>query len=241
MNELDYRTAGDTGILIIFGREINEETLQRVMAFEKHIGDCDLPGIVEIQRSFCALRISYDPSEIDYGTLVSHLNALEQKLSNEKVSFQKSRVIEIPAVYGGEYGPDLTFVANHVNASEEEVIRRHLSSDYLVYVTGHIGGSAFYKGNDELFNLTRKKTPVIFYPAGAVLVANGMGCTLKAADGPTAWYALGRSPLRQWNPQKDPPTLINAGDCIRYRRINENEFHRIKREVDQDTYKLKYL
>ena len=241
MNQLEYRIAGDTGVLIAFGHEINEETLQRILSFEEALKKNDIPGIVETNWGFLKLFIFYDPEKTDYDTLHSQLIKVEQKLSSREIVNHAARIIEIPVVYGGEYGPDLQWVAERLNLSEEEVIQRHLSSDYLIYITGHIGGSAFFKGEGSLFNLPRKKTPVISYPEGSVLFASGMGCSLKAADGPTAWYGLGRSPLRQWNPHKDPPTLINSGDRIRYRQIEEDEFYKIRQDVEQDTYQLKYV
>ena len=43
-------------------------------------------------------------------------------------------VVEIPTVYGGEFGPDLGFVASHNNLSEEDVVAIHSGTDYLVYM-----------------------------------------------------------------------------------------------------------
>lgn len=244
MNKLDYRIASDRGVLVKFGQEVNEETLQRLLSFKEDLENSDIPGIVETNWGFCDLLILYDPSKIDYETLNHHLRKIEQEVSNDKIDkilYHSSKIIEIPVVYGGEYGPDLPLVVEILNVSEEEIIQSHLSNCYLIYFTGFIGGTAHFKANDKLFDLPRKKTPVISYPAGSVTFADGKGCAFKAADGPTGWYSIGRSPLRQWFPYKDPPVLIQTGDRIRFRRIDEDEFHKIKREVDQNTYKLKYL
>lgn len=241
MSELVYTIAGDRGILVKFNQEIKEETYQSVMAFEKMVKNSDLPGILETNMGFCALFISYDPLRISHKTLMRRLKELEQKLSDEKSVFPESGTIEIPVIYGGEYGPDLTLVAELLHVSEEEVIQQHLFNEYLVYVTGHVGGTAFFKGKGELFKLTRKKTPVIFYPAGSLIFADGIGAVFKSIGGPTAWYSIGMSPLRQWYPDRDPPVLIKSGDRIRYRHIGPDEFQEIKKEVDRGTYLLKYL
>ena len=237
MNELDYRIASDRGILVKFGNEISEQTFNRVSTFEKNLLKDDLPGILETIRSFCTLFISYDPSKTDYETLIYYLKKLEQIMPSGDLLFTESKIIEIPVVYGGEYGPDLPSVAELLNISEEDVIQQHLSHDYLVYITAFLAGLPMFKGKGKLFDLPRKKTPVIC-PQGAVILANGMGCVFNPIDTPSGWYGIGRSPLRQWYPDRDPPVLIKSGDRIKYKRIDENAFYKIKQEVDQKTYKL---
>ena len=233
---LDYRIAGDRGILINFGNAIEEEIFQRVQAYQKNLGKKTIPGVRETVRGFCTLYISFDPLQIDFNTLLEKLKKLEQKLSQEKPFHPEKKIFEIPAVYGGPYGPDLPSVAKTLNISEDEVIQKHLAHDYLIYINGHIGGSAFFKGIGELFELPRKKTPALSYPAGTLLFADGMGVVFKALDGPTGWHGIGQSPLRQWYPDRNPPVLIKSGDWIRYRRIDEKEFRQIKQEVERNRF-----
>jgi KipI family sensor histidine kinase inhibitor len=241
MSLLDYRAAGDIGVLIRFGDEINGDLFQKVLSFEKNLEKSDIPGIRETIKSFCTLFIAYDPSKIDYQALTDQLQKLEQKLSEQNLLPLEKKVIEIPALYGGEYSPDLPLVAKLLNISEEEVVQLHLAHDYLVYINGHIGGTAFFKGKGKLFELPRKKTPVLFYPAGSLLFADGLGAVFKAADGPSGWYNIGLSPLRQWYPTMAPPVLIKPGNWIRYKRIDESKFHEIQQEVEQNTHQLKYV
>lgn len=241
MNDLDCKIAGDRGILIKFGNEVNEETFRAVVLFEEKLLQRHLPGVLETIRSYCTLFISYDPAKADHEILSNQLKQMVQNLPVEKLPFPKSKVIEIPMIYGGSYGPDLPLLAQMLGMSEEEVIQRHLSHDYLIYITAFLGGAAFYKGNDKIFDVPRKKTPVLLHPEGTVNLANGLGTAFMPLSGPTGWYGIGRSPLRQWYPDRDPPVLIRSGDWIRYRRIGEEEFYSIKKEVDQNTYELKII
>ncbi|MFC1798259.1 allophanate hydrolase subunit 1 [Thermodesulfobacteriota bacterium] len=241
MIKLNYRIAGDRGLLIKFGEGLDEKILNRIIQFESNFKKSNVLKNVETIKGFCTLYISYDPLKIDINTLISHVENIGQKLSYDQKVFSGKKIIEIPAVYGGKYGPDLPLVSELLDVSEEEVIQRHLSHDYLIYILGHICGAAFFKGKDELFNLPRKKTPVISYPAGSLLFAGGIGSALQVFDGPTGWYNIGRSPLRQWNVEMNPPVLIKAGDRIKYKRIDENQFQKIKRKVNQKTFRLKYL
>ncbi len=238
---LDYRAAGDGGVLINFGNVIDEEVFRRLLAYEKNLEEDPIPGIRETVRGFCTLFISFDPLKIDLQDLLEHLKKVEKKPFPKEWMRQEKKVIEIPAVYGGAYGPDLPLVAKIMSISEEEVIQLHSANDYWVYINGAIGGMAFFKGIGKLFDLPRKKTPVLFTPPGSIPIASGMGGVFKAVGGPSGWYNIAQSPLRQWYPERNPPVLIKTGDWIRYRRIDERIFQEIKKEVESDTYRLKYI
>jgi inhibitor of KinA len=99
-----------------------------------------------------------------------------------------------------------------------------------------VGGTAFIKLPEKLAALPRKKTPVSSVPAGAVMFAAGIGSVVKPVDGPTGWHVIGKSPLKQWLPEKDPPLLILAGDRVRFQPVTEEEYQAIKKQVDAGTY-----
>ena len=244
MNKLVYQVASDKGVLVTFGQEINEETIQIILSFEKKLNASNLSGVVETIRGFCTLFVSYDPLDIDCVTLINHLKEVQYEISEDRINktfCHSGKIIEIPAVYGGGYGHDLKLVSDLLGISEEEVIKLHSYGDRLVIFNGFTGGTAYFKGDNELFDLPRKKTPVIFCPEGSLVFSDGLATVFRATGGPTGWYSIGRSPLKQWYHHKEPPILIKIGDWIRYRRIDEKEFHKIRQEVDQGTYKLRYF
>ena len=151
------------------------------------------------------------------------------------------RLFEIPIVYGGEYGPDLDLVAQLLNLTPEEIIHIHSGKEYFIYDTGFIGGSAHFKIPPPLDSLPRKKTPNLGVPTGAVLIAGGLGSVFKPLAGPTGWYWVGMSPLKQWFPEKDPPLLILPGDKIIYRPISTREYEELKKKVEEGSFKVKML
>ena len=51
-----------------------------------------------------------------------------------------ARTVEIPVCYGGEFGPDLEFVAQYNGLSEEDVIRLHSAPLYRVHMIGFAPG-----------------------------------------------------------------------------------------------------
>ena len=240
MSELEYRIAGDRGILIYFGGEIGPETFQSVWAFNQTLLENNLPGVKETFPGYRTLFVSYEPSETDYDRLVEQLKQLAQNLPDGE--YPKQLPFEIPVVYDVA---ELSTVAELLNVSEEEIIRRHLAEDYLILMTAFIGGLAYFKFDDKLFDLPRKKTPT-YAADGGVGFAAGLGAAggrkplgMKGKGSPTGWWSIGRTPIRQWLPDRDPPVFVKAGDWIRYKRIDADEFDRIAQEVDRGTYELK--
>jgi len=229
-----YLIAGDRGISVEFGNTLDEEINRRVHKMMYALENAKIPGVIETNPTIRSLFVYYDPLKTGVKELVQKLRKIEERMGDIKLP--QPRFFEIPVVYGGEYGPDLELVAQLLDLTPEEIINIHSGKEYFIYDTGFIGGSAHFKIPPPLDSLPRKKTPNLGVPAGAVLMAGGLGSVFKPLPGPTGWYWIGTSPLRQWFPEKDPPLLINPGDRIIYRPVDQEEFFRIKDLVDKGGY-----
>lgn len=225
-----YLIVGDRGISVEFGNSLDEEINRRVHKMMHALEKAKIPGVLEANPTIRSLFVYYDPFRIGLKQLIREIRKIEGRMDD--IALPKSRLFEIPIVYGGEYGADFEEVAKLLNLTSEEIIRIHSGKEYFIYDTGFIGGSAHFKIPPPLDSLPRKKTPNLGVPAGAVLIAGGLGSVFKPLAGPTGWYWIGTSPLRQWFPEKDPPLLIRPGDKIIYRRVEKEEFERIKRMVE---------
>ena len=136
-------------------------------------------------------------------------------------------VVEVPTVYGGEFGPDLSFVATHNHLSEDEVVSIHSGTDYLVYMLGFIPGFTYLGGMDSRIATPRLSSPRTLIPAGSVGIAGEQTGTYPS-DSPGGWQIIGRTPVTMYDMSKAQVALLNAGDYVRYVPIDESEFHRIK-------------
>jgi KipI family sensor histidine kinase inhibitor len=136
---------------------------------------------------------------------------------------EAGRVVEVPVVYGGEHGPDLEFVARHTGLEPQEVIRRHSAPDYLCYVVGFTPGFPFLGGMDPALTTPRLEVPRSQVPVGAVAIG-GAQTGVYPLGGPGGWRIIGRTPLLLYDPWREPPGLINAGDRVRFRPVPEAEF-----------------
>jgi inhibitor of KinA len=234
-----YLLAGDHGISVEFGNSIEEEINRKVQKMMHAVEQAGIPGVIETNPTIRSLFVYYDPFRTGVEKLIQAMKEIEGKMAD--IPLPPSRLFEIPVLYGGESGPDFEEVAKLLGLTPGEVILNHSGKEYFVYDTGFIGGSAHFKVLPPLDSLPRKKTPNLGVPAGAVLIAGGLGSVFKPLAGPTGWYWIGTSPLRQWFPEKDPPLLILPGDKVIYRPVDQEEFDRIKKKVGEGRFTAKIL
>ena len=94
----------------------------------------------------------------------------------------EGRLVTIPVCYGGDFGPDLPFVAKHAGLTEAEVIALHTGREYRIYMLGFLPGFPYLGGLDERLFTPRLNTPRTAIPAGAVGIggARAAGSSLAA-------------------------------------------------------------
>ena len=139
---------GDCALVMEFANEISKEVNARIRQTTKAIEKIE--GVIEVLPTYRSITIFYRPDQIAYDELVTKLQTIKE--GNEEGD-SLSRRIEIPTVYGGEYGPDLAYVAQHASLSEEEVIRIHTGTDYLVYMLGFSPGFTYLRSRQRICQL----------------------------------------------------------------------------------------
>ena len=215
------RPAGDRALLIEFGTEINPEVNLRVQVFYRRTGAHKIPGIGEMIPSYCSILVYYDPFLLSFSDTTAWA---AQFLSSDPLQSQMpAPVREVPVLYGGEYGPDLPFVARHNQVSEEEVIRLHTGKDYLVYVVGFSPGFAAMGIVPPKIQAPRLSNPRTKVPAGSVGIG-GLQTGIYAVESPGGWQLVGRTPLKLFDLGRNPPSFFQAGDYARFYPIDEKEY-----------------
>lgn len=223
--DIKIYTEGDSSLLIVFGEEISPEINGRITATVKMLKQQHIVGIVDMIPSYCALLINYNPQVISYGKIRERIEAVMAiDLKGEK---HAKRIYEIPVCYGGEYGPDLGTIAQHAGISEEEVIRIHTSRDYLIYMLGFLPGFCYLGGLDERIHTPRLANPRIRIREGSVGIG-GSATGIYPMDSPGGWQLMGLTPVKTYDPRREKPILLEAGDYIRFVQIDEDEFERIR-------------
>ena len=223
-----FLVLGDSAVSVEFGQEIRLEINRKVMALrdcvERAAAEGELRGIVETVPTYCSLMIVYDSLVLGYDELVAKLADIAGgiRLADEA----ERTVVEIPVVYGGEYGPDLEEVAERHGMTAEEVIRLHAAPEYPVYMLGFVAGFPYLGGMDERLATPRKKSPRLKIAAGSVGIAGGQ-TGIYSVESPGGWQIIGRTPLKLYDGASENPVLLSAGSYVKFKPISEAEYKAI--------------
>lgn len=230
-----FRLGGDRSLYIELGDAISPEVNRRVRSLLNSIDAAAIPGIIDLAPTYRSILVYYDPLEIPLEELKQRLTALSQQPQEQDSA--KGKGVEIPTVYGGEFGPDLEFVAAHNKLSPEEVIQIHSGTDYLVYMLGFNPGFSYLGGMSEKIATPRLSTPRVNIPAGSVGIAESQ-TGVYPLDSPGGWRLIGRTPIRLFDSRRDPPVFTEAGDYVRFVPIDASQYEKIKGEVEAGKYQV---
>jgi len=216
-----YLLAGERGLVVEFGNAVSLEINSQVRALALGIEAARIPGIIEVVPTYRSLGIQYDPAVMSFDDLVSRVGEVLARVDSAILPPPKR--VEIPAVYGGTYGPDLPFVAQHARLSEAEVVRLHSEMEYPVYMIGFTAGFAYMGGLPERLHTPRLTSPRTRVPRGSVGIG-GAQTGAYPAETPGGWRIIGRTYLDLFDPSKEVPTPIQPGDTVRFVPITEEEY-----------------
>ncbi|MFC7321804.1 5-oxoprolinase subunit PxpB [Halobacillus campisalis] len=226
---MDYTISplGDQAIVLTISKEINEEAQRKVQILSKQLDEQQPDWMIEYIPAFTTVTIFYSPTMLAQEDVLPH-QAAEMEIENLMSSITtetagEPRTIEIPVCYGGDFGPDLEFVAEHNSLSIDEVIDIHSSGDYSVYMIGFAPGFPFIGGMSKKIAAPRRDSPRLTIPERSVGIA-GMQTGVYPIETPGGWQLIGRTPKKLFTPEADTPSLLRAGDKIKFKQISEEEY-----------------
>ena len=168
--------------------------------------------VVEVVPGMNNLTIVFDPMATDLEARAAELALAWASAVGTRPS---TREVEIPVRYGGEDGPDLQVVADHTGLAIDDVVRRHSSAEYVVFFVGFQPGFAYLGGLEASLHTPRRAVPRLEVPAGSVGIG-GEQTGIYPAASPGGWQLIGRTPAQLFDPLRDPPTLLQPGDRVRF-------------------------
>lgn len=231
-----FLPAGDKALVVEFGNAISPDINRRVRNLTLAVEGADISGVFDLMPTYRSVMIHYNPLEVSASELQSTLEELSENL-DEEVS-EKPQVVHIPVLYGGDYGPDIEFVAENAGLTPHEVIEIHANTDYLVYAMGFSPGFPYLGGLSEKLTTPRLQSPRLEIPAGSVGIAETQTGVYPVAS-PGGWQLIGRTPVNMFDIRKDPPTLLSTGNCVRFVPLDgEAEFLDIQGKADAGNYNV---
>jgi KipI family sensor histidine kinase inhibitor len=173
------------------------------------------PHVVEVVPGMNNLTLVFDPLQAASGELARSLAQAWEEAAQADVG---SADVEIPVHYGGAAGPDLTSLAKLLGMGIDEVVKRHTQADYIVFFLGFQPGFAYLGGLDPKLHAPRHADPRMEVPAGTVGIG-GEQTGIYPAVSPGGWQLLGRTDLALFDPARNPPTLLQPGDRVRFKAL----------------------
>lgn len=206
-------------------------SLNAVLAALRSLEAAAIPGVTELAPAYSTIGVFFDVADIarvapehEPGAWLRTKieSVLKARSAKSKRSVEAS-LIEIPVCYDREFALDIDDVARVAGLAEAEVIQRHSSAAYRVNCVGFIAGFPFLSGLPSELATPRRPVPRKEVPAGSVAIG-GAQTGIYPRNSPGGWNVIGRTPLRLFDVQREPPTILQAGDRVRFREISREEF-----------------
>jgi len=203
--------ASDRSLLLVFDDRVSLAAHRDVLRLTPLLRS--LRGVTNVHPAYASILIDFDPRTLRHAD-VEHA-AAELFAQTVAAPLPEPRMVEIPVAYGGDYGPDLEEVAALTGHPPDEVVAIHSSAEYLVYFLGFSPGFPYRGGMPESIAAPRLETPRRRVPAGSVAIG-GLQTGVYPIASPGGWRIIGRTAMRLFDPQADPPVLLRMGDHVRF-------------------------
>jgi KipI family sensor histidine kinase inhibitor len=205
------REAGDAALLLELEPRIDANVSGRATAIAAAVRRHGLAGVRDVVATFRSVAVHFDPLLAD----VSAIHGALARSAGQPAVITPGRAIEVPVAYGGDAGPDLLELAAAKRLHPDEVVARHAATSYRVFMLGFLPGFPYLGIVDESIAASRRSTPRVRVPAGSVGIA-GRQTGIYPRESPGGWQIIGRTPLRLFDPDRDPPALLAPGDSVRF-------------------------
>ena len=234
---------GDSALIVRVREQFDdapEETLDGVLRSFQKLRKAAIPGVIELAPAYTSVAVFFDPIAIarSSGTPDKVFDWLAERVRGvvaggvdpgRRVRRRTSdvRIVEIPVCYESEFAPDLDDVASHAQITTKQVVDLHSTAEYRVACIGFVPGFPFLAGLPEKLATPRRSIPRKEIPPGSVGIG-GAQTGIYPLRSPGGWNLIGRTPLKLFDPTKDPPTVLRPGDRVRFRVITREEFEATK-------------
>ncbi len=220
---------GDSAMTVDFGSRISPELNNAVMKLYRELNTSPLPGMKEAIPAYSSLSVHYDlllcnrlrpQGKTVYDWMGELLHLRLKGMDSEEIAPATEMII--PVCYDPAFAPDLPLLAKEKNISMEEIVHLHSSISYRVYLLGFLPGFTYLGETDEKLALPRKMQPA-WVNAGSIGIA-GRQTGIYSLSSPGGWHIIGRTPLKLFDANREPLTLLKPGDSIKFVSISKDEF-----------------
>ncbi len=204
--------AGDAAVTLALGHSLDAGTNTRALAIAEVLDRAGLPGVRDVVPTLAALTVHFDPAVTPADEVAFQVQCAGE---HPRTTVQPSRLVEVPVAYGGADGPDLEALATHAGLTAGDVVRRHTSEAYRVFMLGFTPGFPYLGPVDPSLVMPRHRTPRLQIAAGSVGIADQL-TGIYPRSGPGGWQIIGRTSFSLFDPTRPEPSRLRPGDQVRF-------------------------
>jgi KipI family sensor histidine kinase inhibitor len=204
---LRIQPLGDTALLVELGTRLDTALNTRAIALAAALKK--RRDVRQAIAGYASVTVHFDPGQT---TLDSLAAAIKRLAATRPSMAEPGRLHRIPVTYDGQ---DLDDVAARLKMPREKIIGIHTGAIYRVFLVGFVPGWAYLGPLAEELELPRRQVPRTLVPAGSVAIA-GRQTGIYPLPTPGGWHLIGRTNVKLFLPDSDPPCLFRAGDRVKF-------------------------
>ena len=158
---------------------------------------------------YASVTVQFDPDQTNHEALGA---AIKRLASKRPPMAEPGRLHRIPVIYDG---PDMEAVSAVLGLSQSKIVEIHTRPIYRVFLVGFVPGWGYLGPLPEELELPRRQVPRTKVPAGSVAIA-GRQTGIYPLPTPGGWHLIGRTSVKLFLPDSDPPCLFRAGDRVKF-------------------------
>ncbi len=198
---------GDAALLAELGTRLDTALNTRAIALANALKR--RRDVRQAVAGYASVTVHFDPDQTTHDALSA---AIQRLASKRPPMAEPGRLHRIPVVYDG---PDLEAVAAVLGLIPAQIAEIHSKPIYRVFLVGFVPGWAYLGPLPEELELPRRHVPRTQVPAGSVAIA-GRQSGIYPLPTPGGWHLIGRTSVKLFLPDADPPCLFRAGDRVKF-------------------------
>lgn len=244
-DEPRYMAAGDQFLVMEIGTDMS--LLSNIMCIEiKRIleNESGVKGVLNTVSTWRSVMIQYNNSVITLEDLKKEMESIRVQVKD--INEIPSRIVEIPIIYGGKWGPDFSATAEYNDVTEKKAIELHSGELQWVGLVGFVPGHPFVKPLRTDKKLAGKiyTSPRTYTPEGTVGLG-GVTTTVYTVPVSGGYSMIGYIPAPLYDPLQSLPdfqknaALLTPGDRIKFKSIDRDELDAVRQAVREKSYRFK--
>jgi inhibitor of KinA len=221
-----FLDSGECALSVEFGGRIDPVADARVHDIDARLtAAAPVAGLLETVPTYRSFMIHYDPLVLPRRDLVALVTGvLGAGVSEPGVPAHRWR---LPVCYDPGLADDLPHIARSTGLSPAMVTSLHAAASYRIAMFGFAPGWAYLSGLPAEMTLPRRSSPRDRIPAGSLVIAGGQAIVASVAM-PSGWHILGRTPVRLFDPRRDPAFLVAPGDELIFEPVDLPTFRSLE-------------